>query len=66
MLGYVFDVDLPTARTALSKQIAAASAKLCLSGSWQPSTLPVDPPVDETCHTLTDRRLVLYHLLAKL
>lgn len=66
MLGYVFDADLATAKATLSQQIAAASAKLCLSGSWQPSTLLVDPPVDETCHALTGRRLVIYHLLAKL
>jgi hypothetical protein len=67
MLGYVCDSTIPTAKKALSVEVAKDAVKLRLSktGAWQTSSLAVTPPVDITLHELDDRSFTMYHILAK-
>jgi len=67
MLGYVFDCDIIIARNAVSEHVRKSSQALCLETQLTPSKLPVIPPVDQTRHSLDEKRLfVIYHLFVKI
>lgn len=65
MLGYVFDKSLGDAKVALSAAVNEEKTKLKIThdGEWQESDIAVNPPVDETRHSLDQGDFNIYHIL---
>jgi len=65
MLGYVFDKSLSEAKVALSTAVNKEKTKLKIThdGEWQESDIAVNPPVDETRHSFSQRDFTIYHIL---
>lgn len=67
MLGYVFDNSVANTKKALAGAVHLKAAELQLSddGDFQQSAIVANPPVDETRHSLDQRKFTIYHILAK-
>ncbi len=66
MLGYVFEVACADARNAVKTAVEKRCHDLHLTGAFEPSALPVSPPIDETRHALHSKPFVIYHMFAQL
>lgn len=66
MLAYVYDAELLKAQESVALSIKNKSAKLLLAGLFKKSLLKLSSPTYETCHRLTSKQFVLFHLFVKI